>query len=131
MSPAVQAGSSRLSHTCLLVRDLQRSLAFYALLGFEERRSVGTGERKSVFCGLPGDNDRLQLGLAPNFNPGMAQFGHVAVNINDLDDVLRLLAEHGLAPDRAPIQGADARICFVRDPDGYAIELLEEVDEAA
>jgi lactoylglutathione lyase len=115
-----------LSHTCLTVSDIERSLAFYSLLGFEPRRTIGRGPGASVFCGLSEDADRLQLRLTEEFEPSMTRFGHVAIDVEDLDALLAELAGHGVLPDRAPVGGGRLRICFVHDPDGYAIELIEE-----
>jgi lactoylglutathione lyase len=115
-----------LSHTCLTVSDLERSLAFYALLGFERRRSIGSGPGGSVFCGLSEDTDRLQLRLTEDFEPAWTRFGHIAVDVEDLDALLGLLAEHGVVADRPPTSIGSRRICFVHDPDGYAVELIEE-----
>jgi len=116
----------QLSHTCLTVSDLERSLAFYSLLGFEPRRSIGSGPATSMFSGLSEDTDRLQLRLTDDFEPAMTRFGHIAVDVEDLDALLGLLAEHGVVPDQPPTPTGSLRICFVHDPDGYAIELIEE-----
>lgn len=113
------------SHACLLVSDLSRALEFYALLGFEERTRVGSDERRSVFCGIVGEAERLQLGPAPPSSPPAPSFGHVALDVEDLDGLLLELADHGIRPDQPPVQAGELRLCFVRDPDGYAIELIE------
>ena len=115
-----------LSHTCLLVTDLERSLSFYSLFGFEQRRTAGSGTGMSVFCGLPGDSDRLQLRLTERFEPAMAEFGHIAIALEGLDRLLGDLAAHGVVPDQPPISRGGRRLCFVHDPDGYAVELIEE-----
>jgi lactoylglutathione lyase len=115
-----------LNHTCLMVSDLERSLAFYSLLGFEPRRSLSSGPGSSVFCGLPDDGDRLQLRLTDEIEPAMSRFGHIAVDVEDLDALLGRLAAYGVAPDQPPVVRGSLRICFVHDPDGYAVELLEQ-----
>jgi lactoylglutathione lyase len=115
-----------LSHTCLTVSDLDRTLAFYSLLGFERRRTIGSGAGTSVFCGLAEDTDRLQLKLTEEFEPAMRRFGHIAIDVEDLDALLGQLAGHGVVPDQAPIVSGMLRICYVHDPDGYATQLIEE-----
>jgi lactoylglutathione lyase len=115
-----------LGHACLMVSDLERSLAFYSLLGFEPRRSTGNGVGASVFCGLSGDRDRLQLRLTDEFEPAMTRFGHIAIEVEDLDTMLGQLAEHGVVPDKPPALIGSLRICFVHDSDGYAVELVQE-----
>ena len=55
----------------------------------------------------------------------------VAIGVDDLDGTLaKLEAEHGITPERPPYQVSEggSRICFVRDPDGYRIELIERSD---
>ncbi len=120
----------QLIHTCYRVGDLDRSVAFYTALGFEERRRLPIrDEAVNVFLGLPGDADRLEL----TYNFGVERYdlgtgyGHVAVTVDDLDAKLAALAEHGVEPERAPyrVREGGSRLCFVRDPDGYRIELIE------
>ena len=55
-------------------------------------------------------------------------YGHIAVTVDDLDGTLeRLKAEHGIEPERPPytVREGGSRLCFVRDPDQYRIELIE------
>jgi lactoylglutathione lyase len=125
-----------LIHTCYRVLDPDRSVAFYEALGFEERRRIPIrDEATNVFMGLPGDGERLEL----TFNHGNTEpydigtgYGHVAVTVEDLDGTLERLAEQGIAPERPPytIREGGNRLCFVRDPDGYRIELLERAGGA-
>ncbi len=50
-----------LIHTCYRIGDIDRSVAFYEALGFEERRRIPIREEAiKVFKGLPEDCDRLQ-----------------------------------------------------------------------
>ena len=64
------------------------------------------------------------------YEPGTA-YGHIAIAAQDLDATLGALAESGIEPERPPytIREGGNRICFVRDPDGYRIELVERRDE--
>jgi lactoylglutathione lyase len=49
-------------HTCYRITDVDRSVAFYEALGFEERRRMPIREEAiNVFMGLPGDTDKLEL----------------------------------------------------------------------
>jgi lactoylglutathione lyase len=55
-------------------------------------------------------------------------YGHVALSVEDLDATLRALAEQGIHPERSPYApgGRDElRICFLVDPDGYRVELID------
>jgi lactoylglutathione lyase len=54
-------------------------------------------------------------------------YGHIAVGVDDLDGTLERLSEQGIEPERPPYQVREggSRLCFVRDPDEYRIELIE------
>ncbi len=54
-------------------------------------------------------------------------YGHIAIASPDLDATLVKLAEQGIEPEKPPyaIREGGSRLCFVRDPDGYRIEILE------
>jgi lactoylglutathione lyase len=119
-----------LIHTCYRVVDLDRSVPFYEALGFEERERFGLPDgATNVFMGLPGEGDRLEL----TFNPGVESYeigtgyGHIAITTDDLDGTLSRLAEQGIEPERAPYTVSDggSRLCFVRDPDSYRVEIIE------
>jgi lactoylglutathione lyase len=122
---------SELVHTCYRVLDLDRSIAFYEKLGFEELRRVPIrDEAINAFMGLPGDGARLEL----TYNVGREEpyeigtgYGHIALTIEDLDGALERLAAEGIEPERPPytVREGGSRLCFVRDPDGYRIELIE------
>jgi lactoylglutathione lyase len=121
-----------LIHTCYRITDPERSVAFYEALGFEERRRLPIrDEAINIFMGLPGDGDRLEL--THNFEVpeggyelGTA-YGHIAVAVDDIDTALQHLAEQGIEPERPPytVREGGSRLCFVRDPDGYRVELIE------
>ncbi len=120
-----------LIHTCYRISDIDRSVDFYEKLGFEElRRMPIRDEAINVFMGLPGDGPRLEL----TFNHGRDEpyeigtgYGHIAVHVEDLDGALERLNEVGIEPEKPPYQVREggSRLCFVRDPDGYRIELIE------
>ena len=120
-----------LIHTCYRITDIDRSVAFYEALGFEERRRMNIrDEAINVFMGLPGDGDRLEL----TYNFGVDRYdlgsgyGHIAITADDLDRTLENLAEQGIEPEKPPYTVSDGgnRLCFVRDPDGYRVELIEQ-----
>ena len=119
-----------LIHTCYRITDIERSVAFYEALGFEERgRLPIRDEAINVFTGLPGDGSRLEL----TYNFGVDSYelgtgyGHIAVAVDDLDATLEALAQQAIYPEREPyrVREGGSRICFVRDPDSYRIELIE------
>jgi lactoylglutathione lyase len=120
-----------LIHTCYRITEIDRSVAFYNALGFEEvgRFQLPDGAT-NVFMGLPDDGARLEL----TYNPGVERYdigsgyGHIAVTATDLDGALQALAGQGIEPERPPytVREGGNRLCFVRDPDGYRIELIEQ-----
>jgi lactoylglutathione lyase len=119
-----------LAHTCYRITDIDRSVAFYTALGFEELRRMPIREEAiNVFMGLPGDGPRLEL--THNFGVDSYElgtgYGHIAVTVDDLDATLTRLTEQGIEPERPPytVREGGSRLCFVRDPDGYRIELIE------
>jgi lactoylglutathione lyase len=55
-------------------------------------------------------------------------YGHIAITASDLDGTLAQLAEQGIEPEKPPysVREGGSRLCFVRDPDDYRIELIEK-----
>jgi lactoylglutathione lyase len=122
--------SSELIHTCYRITDLDKSVDFYEKLGFEELRRMDLPDgATNVFMGLPEDGARLEL----TYNPGVESYeigtgyGHIAITADDLDGTLSNLAGIGIEPEKPPYQVREggSRLCFVRDPDGYRIEIIE------
>jgi lactoylglutathione lyase len=118
-------------HTCIRVRDIDASLAFYGLLGFEHRGRLNFESAYNVYLGLAGDGDVLELtvnvGRAEPYDLGDG-YNHMALVVENLDGVLERLAGEGIEPERPPYAPGgreEYRICFVADPDGYRIELID------
>ena len=86
-------------------------------------------EAINVFMGLPNDGARLELTY--NFGVDAYELGtgynHIAVTAEDLDATLERLAGEGIEPEKPPytVRDGGPRLCFVRDPDGYRVELIE------
>jgi len=119
-----------LIHTCYRITDPDASVEFYEALGFEKRRELPIREEAiNIFMGLPGDGDRLEL----TYNFGVESYelgtgyGHIAITVDDLDGTLERLAGQGIDPENPPysVREGGSRLCFVRDPDGYRVELIE------
>ena len=122
----------RLIHTCYRVTDLERSVTFYEALGLEKRREVPIrDEATNIFMGVPGEQlpelERTHNHGVDHYELGTA-YGHVALTVDDLDVTLEQLKGLGIEPERPPyrVHEGGSRLCFVRDPDDYRIELLEQ-----
>jgi lactoylglutathione lyase len=121
---------SSLIHTCYRITDIDKSVEFYGKLGFEELRRMPIGDEAiNVFMGLPDDGARLEL----TYNFGVDSYeigtgyGHIAITVPDMDATLEQLATVGITPEKPPysVREGGSRLCFVRDPDDYRIELIE------
>jgi lactoylglutathione lyase len=121
----------RFAHTNVRVRDIDASLRFYEALGFERRGRLQFDSAYNVYLGLPGDGDTLELtvndGREEPYDLGSG-YGHVALEVEDLDALLEGLAAQGIEPEKPPYGPGgrvEFRICFVQDPDGYRVELID------
>jgi len=122
-------------HTMVRITDPEKSRAFYEALGLEFRRDmdiVRNGEREATnyFFGVPGQEEELELTLnhdGRTYDLGTG-YGHVAYAVDDLAETLARLAEQGIEAEREPyrVREGGSLICFVRDPDGYRIELIDK-----
>ena len=122
----------KLIHTCYRVLDLDRSVSFYEKLGLAEIGRIPIrDEAINVFMGLPEDGPRLELtynlGRAEPYEVGTG-YGHIAITVDDMDATLEELLPQGIEPERPKYQVSEGGsfLCFVRDPDGYRIELIEK-----
>jgi lactoylglutathione lyase len=120
-----------LIHTCYRITDPDRSLAFYKALGFEKRRELPIrDEAVNYFLGIPG-RERPELELTYNFGVDSYElgtaYGHIAVKVDDMEGALAALSEKGIEPEKPPyrVREGGSLIAFVRDPDGYRVELIE------
>jgi lactoylglutathione lyase len=125
---------ARYLHTMYRITDPEKSRAFYEALGLEFRRDMdivrnGEKEATNYFFGVPGQDEELELtynhdGRTYELGTG---YGHIALAVDDLDDALAQLKRQGIEPEREPyrVREGGSRICFVNDPDGYRIELID------
>jgi lactoylglutathione lyase len=121
-------------HTMVRITDPERSRAFYEALGFWFDRDMdivrnGEVEATNYFFSLGDDEAVLELtfnhdGRTYDLGTG---YGHIALAVDDLDASLAELAGQGIDPEREPyrVREGGSRICFVQDPDGYRVELIE------
>lgn len=122
---------TELVHTCLRVLDIDASMRFYGALGFEERGRLSFDTAYNVYMGLPGGGDTLELTVNEDrtepYDMGDG-YNHFAVTVEDLDALLANLSGKGIEPEKPPFHPGDREeytICFVVDPDGYRVELID------
>jgi lactoylglutathione lyase len=125
---------TRYLHTMYRITDPEKSRAFYEALGLGFRREFpivrdGELEATNYFFGVPEQEEELELtfnhdGRTYDLGTG---YGHIALGVDDLDGTLARLREQGIEPERPPysVREGGSRLCFVQDPDGYRVELIE------
>jgi lactoylglutathione lyase len=121
-------------HTMVRITDPEKSRAFYEALGFRFERDMdivrnGETEATNYFFGI-GDQDAV-LELTFNHDGRTYElgtgYGHIAVSVDDLEQSLGDLKQQGIEAEREPyrVREGGSLICFVQDPDGYRIELID------
>ncbi len=122
-------------HTMVRITDPEKSRAFYEALGFRFSRDMDIVRNRELeatnyFYSIGDDENVLELTYnhdGRSYEMGSA-YGHIAIGVDDLDATLAELAEQGIEPERPPytVREGGSRLCFVRDPDGYRCELIEQ-----
>ena len=118
-------------HTCYRIGDIDRSVSFYEKLGFSETGRMPIGDEAiNVFMNMPDADPVLEL----TYNHGVDSYdlgtgyNHIAIAVDDLDGTLEGLSNDGIEPEKPPYRPGGRTegsfIAFVRDPDGYRIELI-------
>jgi lactoylglutathione lyase len=128
------SGVASFLHTMVRVTDPKKSRTFYEALGFRFTRDLdivrdGELEATNYFYSIGDAENVLELTYnhdGRKYELGTA-YGHVAIGVDDLDATLEQLKGQGIEPEREPyrVREGGSRLCFVRDPDGYRIELID------
>jgi len=120
----------RYLHTMVRVLDLEKSMAFYRLLGLKEirRRDDENGRYSLIFMAPEGHEDcPVELTYNWDGDDGLPSdgrhFGHLAYEVENIYDLCQSLMDAGVTINRPP---RDGRMAFVRSPDNVSIELLQE-----
>ena len=120
-------------HTMVRVADLEKSIAFYELLGLQEtrRHENEKGRFTLLFMAAPGDEDcPIELTYNWDGDDGLPSdsrhFGHLAYRTANIYDLCQKLMDAGVTINRPP---RDGHMAFVRSPDNISIELLQEGDD--
>jgi lactoylglutathione lyase len=121
-------------HTMLRITDPEKSREFYEALGFTFSRDMdivrnGEKEATNYFFSMGDQENVLELTFnhdGRTYELGDA-YGHIAVGVDDLAQTLEQLGGQGIEPEREPyrVREGGSLICFVRDPDGYRVELID------
>ena len=116
-------------HTMIRVSNLDQSLDFFVnKLGFvEQRRHVNEkGRYTLVFVAAP-ENPECPVELTYNWDPeaytGGRNFGHLAIEVDDVYAYCEKLQKSGITINRPP---RDGRMAFIKTPDGISIEILNK-----
>ena len=114
-------------HSMLRVSNPDATVAFFQLLGLEERRrrDVPAGKFTLIFLGVPGDEAEVELTHnwgEENYDGGR-NFGHLAFLVDDIYTTCQRLMDNGVTINRPP---RDGHMAFVRSPDLISIELLQK-----
>ena len=122
----------RYLHTMVRVADLDKTMAFFKLLGLEETRRIDNdkGRFTLVFMAPPGQPESpVELTYNWDGNDDLPSdsrhFGHLAYRVNNIYDLCQRLMDAGVTINRPP---RDGHMAFVRSPDNVSVELLQEGD---
>lgn len=114
------------------VKDLEASMAFYALLGLKEtRRWDNEGGRFTLVFMAPEGQEDCPVELTFNWDGDDAlpsdsrHFGHLAYSVENIYETCQHLMDNGVTINRPP---RDGHMAFVRSPDNISIELLQSGD---
>jgi len=121
-------------HTMIRVTDVDKTIAFFNLLGLKEQKRFDNeqGRFTLVFLAAPGDEDaQVELtwnwpaadGSAPEDYTGGRNFGHLAYRVENIYETCQRLMDAGVTINRPP---RDGHMAFVRTPDNISIELLQD-----
>jgi lactoylglutathione lyase len=116
-------------HVMVRVKDLEKSMAFYELLGLRETRRYDSeqGRFTLVYLAAPGQEETpVELTYNWDGDEGLPSdsrhFGHLAYGVDNIYETCQFLMDNGITINRAP---RDGRMAFIRSPDNISIELLQ------
>ena len=123
---------TRYLHTMVRVKDLDKSIAFFKLLGLvQTRRSDYEKGRFSLVFMAPEGQEDCPVELTYNWDgdeglpSDSRHFGHLAYLVDNIYDMCQYLQENGVVINRPP---RDGHMAFVRSPDNISVELLQKGD---
>jgi len=134
----IQIPDFRLDHTMLRVKDLEKSIHFYTkILGMRilRKNEYPEGRFTNTFIGYTDEDYGTNLELTYNWDQeeeyvkGNA-WGHLALKVSDVYATSNYLKEKGVefTKEPSPMKNGTRIIAFIKDPDGYVIELNEPLE---
>ncbi len=122
-------------HTMVRVKDLDKSIAFFELLGLVKTRHYDSEEgRFSLIFMAPPDQPECPVELTYNWDgdeglpADSRHFGHLAYEVGNIYEFCAHLQDNGITINRPP---RDGRMAFVRSPDNISVELLQQGEALA
>ncbi|CAH0992292.1 Lactoylglutathione lyase [Sinobacterium norvegicum] len=124
----------KLLHTMLRVGDLDKSIAFYTdifQMTLLRRQDYPGGEFTLAFLGYGNESDNTVIELTHNWGTDRYDlgdgFGHLAIGVDDAYAACEKIKQQGgdVVREAGPMQHGSTVIAFVKDPDGYMIELIQ------
>ncbi|PSW19873.1 lactoylglutathione lyase [Photobacterium sanctipauli] len=125
----------KLLHTMIRVTDLEQSIKFYTeVMGMSLLEKFENSEYRYtlVFVGYEDQADGTTIELTHNWDTDQYDmgnaFGHLAIGVEDIYATCDLIKRRGgnVTREPGPLKGGSTHIAFVRDPDGYQIELIQQ-----
>lgn len=130
----------RILHTMLRVGDLDKSIQFYTqVMGMQLLRQHDNPEYKYTLAFLGYADESEQAVIELTYNWGVAEynlgnaFGHIAIEVDDVYSACEKIRQAGgtISREPGPVKGGTTEIAFVRDPDNYALELIQKKSDNA
>lgn len=124
----------RILHTMLRVTDLEKSIEFYTnIFGMNllRKKDFPEGKFTLAFIGYGDESDNTVIELTHNWETDSYElgnaYGHIAIAVDNAYKACdEITAKGGVVVRPAgPMKHGSTVIAFVKDPDGYMIELIE------
>ena len=125
----------RIDHTMLRVTDLEKTLHFYVdILGMKilRQNEYPEGRFTNTFIGYQGEDEGTTIELTWNWDQKEPYdrgngWGHIALKVSDVYATSEYLKSHGVefTKEPSPMKNGTRILAFIKDPDGYPIELNE------
>ena len=124
----------RILHTMLRVGDLDKSIEFYTqVMGMQLLRKHDNEEYKYTLAFLGYADESEQAVIELTYNWGVSEYdlgtayGHIAIEVDDVYQACEKIRQAGgtISREPGPVKGGTTEIAFVRDPDNYALELIQ------